>query len=162
MTSHIHYFRTLYSVRTKIISYSIHLNSWQPGVAPCMHGALSTQKLELHAIQLWGCIRGNLRSCQGSVPSAIAPGPGVTWATELLYLQAKKQWTQATYSIPFHSPGPNFTNPDLPHFHVIQTTKSIKWICDISLKMLRFGSKKQIKIPVSIIHDGLEIKSDRK
>ena len=25
-----------------------------------MHGALSTEKLELHAIQLWGGIRGNL------------------------------------------------------------------------------------------------------
>ena len=58
-----------------------------------------------------------------------------------------------------HKTCPNLTNPDL---RVIQTTKYFKWIRDISLKMLRFGSKKQIKIPVSIIHDGLEIRIDRK
>ena len=40
-----------------------------------MHGALSTQKLDLHAIQLKGCIGGNLRSCQGSVPFLVALGP---------------------------------------------------------------------------------------
>ena len=90
MTSHIHYFKTLNSVRTRMISYSIHLNSWQPGVAPCMHGALSTQKLELHAIQLWGCTAEN-KELSGFCFQQVAPGPAVFGETQILYLQAKKQ-----------------------------------------------------------------------
>ena len=44
---------------------------------------------------------------------------------------------------------PNSTNPDLPDFSVGWATKSIKWIHNISQKMFRYGSKKQIKVLVS-------------
>ena len=59
------------------------------GNLDCM--VLCTQKLDLHAVQLWGSITWNIRSCQVSVPCLVAPGPGVAGVTWLLYLQAKKQ-----------------------------------------------------------------------
>ena len=46
---------------------------------------------------------GELKELSGLCSLWVAPGPGVAWATELLYLQAKRQWTQATYSILFYS-----------------------------------------------------------
>ena len=55
-----------------------------------MHGALRTQKLELHAIQLWGCIAVN-KELSGFCFQQVAPGPAVFGETQILYLQAKKQ-----------------------------------------------------------------------
>ena len=76
--------------------------SWHPGVAPCMHGALSTQELELHAIQFWGGAAEN-KGQSGPCFQMAAPGPGVSGGTQLLYLQAKTQWAQAVYSVLFCS-----------------------------------------------------------
>ena len=76
--------------------------SWHSGVAPCMHGALSTQKLELHAIQLWGCTAQN-KELSGFCFEQVAPGPAVFGETQIRYLQAKKQWAQANYSVLFCS-----------------------------------------------------------
>ena len=89
-------------MRIKIKSFNIHLTSWQPGVAPCMHGALSTQELELHAIQFWGGTAEN-KGQSGPCFQMAAPGPGVSGGTQLLYLQEKTQWAQAVYSVLFHS-----------------------------------------------------------
>ena len=55
-----------------------------------MHGALSTQKLELHAIQLWGCTAEN-KELLGFCFQQVALGPAVFGETQILYLQAKKQ-----------------------------------------------------------------------
>ena len=56
--------------------------SWHSGVAPCMHGALSTQKLELHAIQLWGCAAQN-KELSGFCFEQVAPGPAVFGGTQI-------------------------------------------------------------------------------
>ena len=72
------------------------------GVAPCMHGALSTQKLELHAIQLWGCTAEN-KELSGFCFQQVALGPAVFGETQILYLQAKKQWATDDYSVLFCS-----------------------------------------------------------
>ena len=66
-----------------------------------MHGALSTQKLELNAIQLRGSIGGNKRAVR-VLFSIGCPGPGSSWGN-LAILPASKERSEPKPHILFYS-----------------------------------------------------------
>ena len=84
------------------------------GTLHCTVQFICTQKLDLHAIQLWGGPAP--AGCHQEPPGSgkqwggVAPDQGVAGVTRLFRLLAKTQRVQATYSIPFHSMGGGIIN----------------------------------------------------
>ena len=127
--------------------------SWHPGVAPCMHGALSTQELKLHAIQFWGDTAKN-KGLSGLCFQMVAPGPGVSGGTQLLYLQAKTQWAQAIYSVLFCSATCNVYLHDIPVLQFLGITSphhsELKNSTTFSISFWHFNSLFQFSAAIQI------------